>query len=142
MPQQVRDSLDVNTGIQPCRRGAVPQSVDTHAFDARLGRRDLHRAQNVARLDGCAQFGSEHQPRFAPLLSGTQPLSALRCPLRLSKDTMAGDSGTVRRDRFVLASLITSWPPIRLSVPAHDTGIEVEQPAWVLAGEQDREERD
>lgn len=70
VPQQICDCFDMHTGIQPCRRGAVAESVHTDVLQPGLGRRRLDGSQDITRLNRGAEFGRKYQARLAPLVSG------------------------------------------------------------------------
>jgi hypothetical protein len=99
-------------------RCRVSQRVHTNARHARRAGSDLDHPQQISRVDGSAKVGGEHQTAVLPRVGRSQSFGVLGCPVLAQHRNDPGESGTVRRERAVLGSLITSWPSVRPIVAA------------------------
>ena len=117
VPQQVGYRLDMHACLEPGHRGAVPQvCTPTSAMPAlaaacSMVRRTLRGStgvpNSVVNTSRCRSTGCRRSRS-----------AAWAARWDLSSATMAGDSGTVRRDRGDFGSAMSSRSPTRLSVAA------------------------
>jgi hypothetical protein len=99
------------------RGKGVPQRVQPDTADAQSLGRGADRPQPVPGVDCRPALPREHEARLNPGRGRLDPLDRLARLDPPKSATVAGERGTLRRERSVLGSLMTRCPLARESVP-------------------------
>ena len=95
----------------------VPQPVQADTADAQSLGRGADRPQCVPGVDCRPALRDEHEARLEPDRGRLDPLAHLARLDPPKSATVAGERGTLRRERSVLGSLMTRCPLTRETVP-------------------------